>query len=109
MAKRHSFAEIGDRFGGFDLTMIEIGAWHPSWGNIHLGPDNAARVHELVKGKTMMPVHCGTFSLAMHAWDQPIQRLTELAEQRSIQLLSPMMGETVHRESGVSKYWMEHD
>ncbi len=103
------FAEIGERFGGFDLTMIEIGAWHPSWGNIHLGPDNAARVHELVKGKTMMPVHWGTFSLAMHAWDQPIQRLTELAEQRSIQLLSPMMGETVHRESGVSKYWLEHD
>jgi len=99
------FAQIGERFGGFDLTMIEIGAWHPSWGNIHLGPDNAARVHELVGGRTMMPVHWGTFNLALHAWDQPIRRILELANQGALQLLSPMMGQTVHRESGVSDFW----
>jgi len=99
------FAEIGERFGGFDLTMIEIGAWHPSWGNIHLGPDNAARVHQLVRGRTMMPVHWGTFNLALHAWDGPIRRMLDLAESMDIQLLSPMMGETVHRESGVSAWW----
>ena len=66
-------------------------------------------MHELVKGKTMMPVHWGTFSLAMHAWDQPLGRLVELASARDIQLLSPMMGQTVHRESGVSKYWTDHE
>jgi L-ascorbate metabolism protein UlaG (beta-lactamase superfamily) len=99
------FAEIGERFGGFDLSMIEIGAWHPSWGTIHLGPENALKVHELVRAKTLMPVHWGTFNLALHAWDQPIAHIQRLAEAANIQLLSPMMGETVHRESGVAEYW----
>ncbi len=101
------FLEIGERFGGFDLTMIEIGAWHPSWGNIHLGPENAARVHQQVRGRTLMPVHWGTFNLALHAWDQPIRHLLELAGRLDIELLSPMMGQKVHRESGVHAFWRE--
>ena len=99
------FAEIGERFGGFDLTLVESGAWNPHWANIHLGPDNALRTHQLVRGRTMMPIHWGTFSLSTHAWDQPIRRLIELAGPSDVQLLSPMMGETVHRESGVSPFW----
>ncbi len=100
-----AFTEIGDRFGGFDLSLIEIGAWHPAWGSIHLGPENAMKAHACVRAKTFMPVHWGTFSLALHAWDQPIRHLMELADTAGVQLLSPMMGETVHRESGVCTYW----
>jgi L-ascorbate metabolism protein UlaG (beta-lactamase superfamily) len=101
------FSEIGARFGGFDLSMIEIGAWNPAWGNIHLGPENAVRVHQQVRARTMMPVHWGTFNLALHAWDQPIRHVMALAEQHDVHLLSPMMGQTVHRESGVSPYWLK--
>ena len=101
------FREIGARLGPFDLSMIEIGAWHPAWGTIHLGPENAARVHELVRAKTLMPVHWGTFNLALHAWDQPIRHLLELAQSEGAEILSPMMGQTVHRESGVHAFWRE--
>ncbi|MCA9619723.1 MAG: MBL fold metallo-hydrolase [Myxococcales bacterium] len=99
------FAEIGERFGGFDLSLVEIGAWHPAWGQIHLGPENALRVHHQVRAKTLMPVHWGTFNLALHAWDQPICHLLDLAEATGVQLLSPMMGVTSHRESGVAEFW----
>ena len=99
------FAEIGERFGGFDLSMIEIGAYHPAWGQIHLGPENAMRVHELVRARTLMPVHWGTFNLALHAWDQPVRYIQELAEAASAQLLIPMMGRSVHREAGVDPFW----
>lgn len=99
------FAEIGERFGGFDLSMIEIGAYHPSWGHIHLGPENAMRVHELVRARTLMPVHWGTFNLALHAWDQPVRHILDLAETANAQLLIPMMGRSVHRESGVDPFW----
>lgn len=99
--------EISERFGGFDLSMIEIGAFHEAWGSIHLGPKNAVTTHQHVKAKTMMPVHWGTFNLALHDWDQPIATLLELADKAGVQLLSPMMGETVHRESGVAEYWRE--
>ena len=68
-------------------------------------PENALRVHELVGAKTLIPVHWGTFNLAQHAWDQPIAHLLELAERSGVQILSPMMGATVHRESGVDEYW----
>ncbi len=74
--------EIAERFGGFDLSMIEIGAFHPAWGSIHLGPENALETHQRVKAKTFMPVHWGTFSLALHAWDQPITTLLELEPER---------------------------
>ena len=99
------FSEIGRRLGPFDVSMIEIGAWHPAWGTIHLGPENALAVHHQVRAKTFMPVHWGTFNLALHAWDQPIRHLLDLADKASAQLLSPMMGQTVHREAGVADYW----
>ncbi len=99
--------EIAARFGGFDLSMIEIGAFHPAWGSIHLGPENALTTHQRVLAKTFMPVHWGTFNLALHDWDDPIRTLLGLADKAGAQLLSPMMGETVHRESGVSQYWLD--
>ncbi|MGH8253837.1 MAG: MBL fold metallo-hydrolase, partial [Steroidobacteraceae bacterium] len=32
------YATIAARFGPFDLVMLEVGAFHPAWGDIHLGP-----------------------------------------------------------------------
>ena len=32
---------IRERLGPFDLVMLEVGAFHPSWGHIHLGPAHA--------------------------------------------------------------------
>lgn len=102
-----AFEEIGQRMGGFDLSLVEIGAWNSAWGNIHLGPENALEVHRQVRAKTMMPVHWGTFNLAFHAWDQPICELMRLAEQSGTQILAPMMGTRVHRESGVHSFWQD--
>ena len=32
------FAEIAQRYDGFDLTLLEIGAFHPLWASIRLRP-----------------------------------------------------------------------
>lgn len=87
--------DIGSRFGGFDLAMVETGAWHPSWGEIHLGPLQAVRMHELVGAKALMPVHWGTFNLALHAWDEPVIHVQELMASRATALLAPLAGGTV--------------
>lgn len=101
-------AEIGERLGPFDLTFIEVGAYHPAWGNIHLGPDGAALMHQRVGGRVLFPVHWGTFNLALHAWDQPIHRLTEVATEAGIPLLAPLAGETVSPEQPeVAPFWRE--
>lgn len=102
-----AFREIRQRLGPFDLSLVETGAWNAAWGNIHLGPENTLVTHQLIGAKTMMPVHWGTFNLALHAWDQPICELMRRAQQAGTQLLAPMMGQRVHRESGVHQFWQD--
>ena len=82
-ASREQFEDIGAKHGPFDLVMLEIGAFHPSWGDIHLGPENALKAFQMLGGGTLLPVHWGTFNLALHAWDEPAETLVELAAERS--------------------------
>jgi L-ascorbate metabolism protein UlaG (beta-lactamase superfamily) len=90
------YRTIRERLGPFDLVMLEVGAFHPAWGDIHFGPQNA-----------FLPVHWGTFSLAMHAWDQPAEALLELGPKAGARLVMPRLGEPVepaHAER-VEPWW----
>jgi len=89
------YAEIAQRLGRFDLVMLEVGAFHPAWGDIHLGPAHALQAWSLLGGGAFLPVHWGTFSLAMHAWDEPAETLLALAPQHGAQLVMPRLGEPV--------------
>jgi L-ascorbate metabolism protein UlaG (beta-lactamase superfamily) len=89
----NGFAEIGREYGPFDLTMLEIGAYNELWKAIHMGPDGAAQAFaEMNSGGLLMPIHWGLFDLALHAWTQPIERMTELADTHGIKLWSPTPG-----------------
>ncbi|WP_263365467.1 MBL fold metallo-hydrolase [Edaphobacter bradus] len=103
------FKEIGVAYGPFDLTMLEIGAFNELWEAIHLGPDNAVRAFEALGGKgLMMPIHWGLFDLAMHSWRQPIERMLELANEKSVRLWAPEPGYPTEVVKGVevrSDWW----
>jgi L-ascorbate metabolism protein UlaG (beta-lactamase superfamily) len=104
------FGAIAGQYDGFDLTMLEIGAYHPLWGSIHLGPDNAALAFEAMgsRGGFFMPIHWGLFNLALHAWDQPIERLLELAGEGNLPLWLPTPGEPTEVVAGAtaqSTWW----
>ena len=86
------YAEVRARLGPFDLTLLEVGAFHPSWGDIHLGPENALAAHALLGGTSLLPVHWGTFNLAIHAWDEPAETLVQLAPARGAHLVMPRLG-----------------
>jgi len=104
------YRSIRERLGPFDVVMLEIGAFYPAWGDIHLGPDNAVKAHAMLGG-AFMPVHWGTFSLAMHAWDQPAERLLELARGAGSELLMPILGQPVepaHAQT-LKPWWREVD
>lgn len=105
------YAEIRQRLGPFDLVMLEVGAFHPSWGDIHLGPDNALEALALLGGGAFLPVHWGTFSLGLHAWDQPAETLLRLAPPRGVHLLMPQLGEAVEPAQVVSvtPWWRRVD
>ena len=101
------YETIRERLGPFDLVMLEVGAFHPAWGDIHLGPENALQALALLGGGPFLPVHWGTFSLAMHAWDQPAETLLELGPKAGARLVMPRLGEPMepaHSED-VEPWW----
>ncbi len=101
------FREIGERFGPFDLALMEIGAFDPLWDEIHLGPDNALRAALDLRAKAVMPIHWGLFNLAFHAWDQPPERMTEIAAEAGMPLFVPEPGMPAefHGEAENSLWW----
>jgi len=103
------FAAIGKAHGPFDLVMLEVGAFHPSWGTIHLGPENALKVFDMLGGGTLLPVHWGTFNLALHDWDDPAETLLELATTRRKRILTPRLGAPFEPEhiEGALPWWRE--
>jgi len=105
------YRTIRDRLGPFDLVMLEVGAFHPAWGDIHLGPHNALEALRLLGGGAFLPVHWGTFSLAMHAWDQPAEALLELGPKAGAQLLMPRLGEPAEPTHfrGIEPWWRAVD
>ncbi|WP_372588642.1 MBL fold metallo-hydrolase [Pseudoalteromonas xiamenensis] len=91
----NGFKEIGDRFGPFDLTLIETGAYDKDWHDIHMTPEESVQAHLDLRGQVMMPIHNGTFDLAFHAWYDPLNRVSAAAAQEHVALCTPIVGETV--------------
>ena len=103
-------ADIGRRFGPFDLTMLEIGAYHPAWGDIHLGPANALSAHKLLGGSgILLPVHWGTFDLAIHTWNEPAEELYSGAAAHGARIIMPELGQPLEpaRASDVVPWWRD--
>ncbi len=102
----HGFREIGERFGPFDLTMLEIGASNPLWADIHMGPAGAVRSFSALGGQgLLMPIHWGLFDLALHQWAQPIEHISAV---KDLKLWSPTPGvpcEVVAGEEIRSAWW----
>jgi L-ascorbate metabolism protein UlaG (beta-lactamase superfamily) len=102
----YGFREIGETFGPFDLTMLEIGASDPLWRDIHMGPEGALRsFRALGNHGLLMPIHWGLFDLALHPWQQPIETL---AAVQDLKLWSPVPGlpaEVIRGEELRSNWW----
>ena len=48
------YTEIRQRLGEFDLVMLEVGAFHPAWGDIHLGPAHALEALQLLRSESVV-------------------------------------------------------
>jgi L-ascorbate metabolism protein UlaG (beta-lactamase superfamily) len=87
--------EIGERLGPFDVAMLEVGAYHRAWPDWHLGPENALRAHEMVRGRLFLPIHWGLWNLAMHGWTEPVERVLVEAKRRGVTTYIPRPGESL--------------
>ncbi|WP_246343771.1 MBL fold metallo-hydrolase [Adhaeribacter radiodurans] len=89
------FKTIGDTYGPFDLAILECGQYNAYWKYIHMMPEEVVQAAQDLGSTKLFPVHWAKFSLALHAWDEPIIRVTAEAQRRQMPLLHPMIGEAV--------------
>ena len=101
------FQEIGDKYGPFDLAFLEIGASSKDWADIHMGPENAVKMLKKLRCTQFIPIHWGTFDLAMHSWYDPAVRLTKAVRNTDIKIRMPLPGETVKHDEfdKVDDWW----
>ncbi|RKN41351.1 MBL fold metallo-hydrolase [Streptomyces hoynatensis] len=100
------FAEIGSRLGPFDATMMQIGAYSEAyWPDIHMTPEEGVRAHVDLSGGTphgvLLPIHWGTFNLALHPWDEPAERTVGEARNAGVTVAVPRPGESFEPDLGL--------
>jgi L-ascorbate metabolism protein UlaG (beta-lactamase superfamily) len=103
------FAKIGAAHGPFDLTLIKIGAYGPTWPEIHMTPEQAVQTHLDLRGQVLLPIHWATFNLAPHAWSEPAERALAAARAQNVRIALPRIGEWVDIGAAVpdSPWWRE--
>ena len=89
------FKQIGERFGGFDLALMENGAYDSYWPSVHMSPEETVQAFQDLRGRLLYLVHNSTFNLAFHPWQEPMERVAALAEARGLPLATPVIGEVL--------------
>ncbi len=98
------FSEIGEKFGEFDLVILENGQYNKSWKNIHMMPHEVLLASKELKAKKIFPVHSSKFSLSLHNWDEPLKTITELNKTKKLHLITPMIGEKVNLKDDLQQF-----
>jgi L-ascorbate metabolism protein UlaG (beta-lactamase superfamily) len=103
------YAAIGEKFGPFDIVLIDNGQYNPAWKYIHNLPEDVIKAMKDLKAKRVFPVHSSKFALSLHSWDEPLVKVTELnsLSENPIPLITPMIGELVElkNEKQEFKQW----
>jgi L-ascorbate metabolism protein UlaG (beta-lactamase superfamily) len=104
----NGFKEIGEKYGPFDMTFLECGAYNEKWHHIHMYPEETVQAHIDLKGKILHPIHWATFNLSLHPWYEPMRRLATAAALSDVKTAIPMVGETtVYNRHIPSEQWWE--
>lgn len=103
------FKAIGEKFGGFDLAILENGQYNKAWHDIHTLPEEVLKAAVDLKAKRILPVHSSKFKLAFHSWDEPLKQVTKINEEKyHLPLVTPKIGEIVYLNDATQvfeKWW----
>ncbi|MCD6018575.1 MAG: putative Zn-dependent hydrolase of beta-lactamase fold protein [Bacteroidetes bacterium] len=90
----HHFKTIGEKFGPFDIALLEAGQYNASWPQIHMTPEETVQASIDLNAKVLFPIHWGKFALAMHDWDEPIKRVVRKADELQVKVVTPRIGQS---------------
>ncbi len=87
------FKAIGNKYGPFDLVILESGQYNLHWPHIHMMPEETVKAAIELNAKLLLPVHWGKFTLSLHPWNEPIIRVIKKASELRMPVATPMIGE----------------
>lgn len=101
------FKTIGEKYGPFDLVILETGQYNKQWPLIHMMPEEAVQAAVDLQAKRMLPVHWSKFTLAMHEWNEPVKRVLAKAKELKMPVLTPQIGQpvTLSKEYSNEDWW----
>jgi L-ascorbate metabolism protein UlaG (beta-lactamase superfamily) len=104
------FKKISEKYGPFDITFIECGAYNDKWHHIHMYPEETVQAHIDLRGEILHPIHWATFNLSLHPWFEPMERLSDAAEKAGIKITTPIVGGTTVYNMNLQsdKWWEEY-
>lgn len=101
------FKEIGEKYGPFDLAILEQGQYSENWNQIHLLPRQLFESAKQLGASRIFPVHNSKFALSDHPWDEPLNEILE-NNSNNIPLVTPQIGEIVRLRDSTQtfkKWW----
>lgn len=101
------FKMIGEKYGPFDYAILENGQYNEAWRYIHALPEDVIQASLDVRAKNIIPVHSGKFALALHPWNEPLQKITALGKENDLNVLTPKIGEVLdlNRKNEFQQWW----
>jgi len=103
------YSEARNKFGNFDLVILENGQYDKNWKYIHHMPEEVIQAAKDLGAKQLFPVHSSKFVLANHPWDEPLIRITELGKNTDLHMITPIIGEQINLKDLNQKFshWWE--
>lgn len=103
------FKKIGEKYGPFDIAMVECGQYNKNWKQIHMQPEESAQAVKDLNAKLGIPIHWGVFTLSLHDWFEPPVRIKKAADSLGVKVITPIIGETISLDSVTVNYnpWWE--
>ena len=102
-----AFKSIGEKYGPFDIAMLECGQYDAQWPNIHMMPEETVQASLDLRAKVFLPVHWAKFTLALHPWKEPVERAVKHAASLNVGVTTPRIGEPMMLEENlpVANWW----
>jgi len=104
------FKEIGNKYGPFDIGIMECGQYNELWRDMHMMPKETVKAGMDVQAKVIVPAHWGAFALGMHSWKEPVERATKEAARLGLPMATPRLGESISIGQGTlstTQWWTE--
>ena len=101
------YKNIGDKLGPFDIVFMDSAQYNERWRAVHNMPDEVIQGFQDLRGKHLVPVGWGMFTLSLHSWYDPIIESTSRAEKLNLSIFTPRLGQVVRldQENNFEKWW----